>query len=140
MSAGFRYRAVPVPQTNVKLEGVVTQQNLEMKRVQNVLNSVAGITAAARTVTANGDIASTDFGVYADTTAGTVTMTLPYASEFQGLVLVLKRVAGANTYTVQVRGSDTITTTAPASVSSVTPTGTPIWLHAADGTTWQQIL
>lgn len=140
MSAGLNYRAVPVPQTNVQLGGVVTQQNLEMKRVQNALNSVAGLRMAARTVTSDGSISGNDGGVYADTTAAAVTMTLPFASEFVGQVLILKRIAGANTYTVQVRTGDSITTTTPTSVTSVTVTGAAKVLHAADATTWQQIL
>lgn len=140
MSAGTVYKAVPVPQTNVTLGGAVTQQNLEMKRVQFVLNSVAGLRIAARTVTADGNIAGTDGAVYADTSSNTVTMTLPFASEFVGQVVVLKRSAGANTYTVAVRTGDAIIDTSAASQTSITVTATAKVLHAADATTWQQIL
>lgn len=59
-----------------------------------------------RTLSASGDILSTDDIVLGDTTAGAITLTLPLAKG--GKVYIILKSAGANSVTIQTSGSDTI--------------------------------
>ena len=90
------------------LETILDSVNTEFNRVGTSVNGAGGIATAIRTVTASTNLTSVDGTVYGNTTGGAVTLTLPTASQYPGLVLCVKRSAGANTLTVAPSGSDTI--------------------------------
>lgn len=99
--------------------------NVELPRVAEANNGAGGVKAAIRTVTADSLVTSTDGTVLGDTSGGVVTVTLPLASEYPGLTVCFKRSAGASTYAVAPRGSDTI----DGSGSALTVT-TAVYLQA----------
>ncbi len=133
------YRASNLPITDVTVEGVATQQNLEAKRVQNALNLTGGQRVNGRVLTADGPVVSTDGVVYADTTSGAVDVELLLAVEYYGIVLGFKRAAGLNAYTVTARAGETIIDSTGASVGSITVTTVARWLHALDADTWHEV-
>lgn len=61
-----------------------------------------------RTVTATGDVLVTDRYIFGDTTAGSVTLTLPPAAQMIGRVLTFDKTIAANTLTLDADGSELI--------------------------------
>jgi hypothetical protein len=61
-----------------------------------------------RTVTASETLRESDAFLVADTTAGSVTLTLPKAAFMLGRLLWIKKLVAANTLTVDGDGSETI--------------------------------
>jgi hypothetical protein len=111
---GFRDQVIAI------LDAILDNVNLEFGRVGTAVNGAGGQSTAQRTVTASSDLTSVDGTVFGDTTAGAVTLTLPPADEYPGLVLVVKRSAGANTLTVAPSAGDTINGGGSVSVTSAT--------------------
>lgn len=133
-----KYTAQKLP-TDATPEELARSQNLEGRRVQDALNKGGGTLGSCRFITASTYIASTDSFVFVDTTAGAVTLTLPLTTECTGNLFCFKRVAGANTLTVQRRGSDdTIYDTSASSSTSITVT-TPRWLVSARRNRWEEV-
>lgn len=137
----LRYTATKLPIADIEIGALAQSVSLEFQRVQNAINLNGGQNVTSRTVTANDTVSSTDGMVYGDTTSNTVTLTLPFASEYSGMIVGFKQSAGGNTYTVQVNphSSDAIITATPSSVASLVVTGTAIRLHSDGIATWQQI-
>lgn len=134
------YRATKLPITDVTVEGISTQQNLEAKRVQNAMNLAGGLRVNGRTVTADGDVSSTDGMLYGDTTSGNVTMNLLLAEEYYGALQGFKQTAGANVFTVAARAGETIIDATGASVASVVVGFAARWFHASDDLqTWCEV-
>lgn len=132
---GVSYRPRPIAaDENTSAEDVAQRANVESRRVAAAINQWGGVTRARRVVTGNTIIASTDGYVFADTTAGAVTATLPFAREYPFLEVGVKRVAGVNTYTVAAQSGDTID-----GAASVTVTGTVRRFVPVDGTTWTEV-
>lgn len=133
-----KYTAVKLP-IDADAEELARAQNLESRRVQDSLNKGGGTIGSSRYVTASTYIASTDSFVFVDTTGGAVTLTLPLTTECIGNLFCIKRVAGANTLTVQRRGSsDTLYDTSASSSTSVTVT-TPRWFVSARRNRWEEV-
>jgi len=61
-----------------------------------------------RAASANTTLTEADDILYVDTSGGTVTVTLPLAASTPGKEFFIKKVAAANTLTVNPAGSDTI--------------------------------
>lgn len=86
-----------------------------------------------RSVSATGDIASTDGLVLVDATAGAVTMTLPLAASVPGRVFAVKKVdASGNAVTVDGNGSETIDGATTQALSAQYD----VLTVASDGTEW----
>ena len=137
----LHYTAQKIPIVNIAPGQIAQVVNLEFQRVQNAMNLAGGSLIQNRTILASDNVSSTDGVVYADTTAGNVTATLPYASQYSGMKVGFKMVAGANIYTVQINpnGSDTIIDATPSSQTSITVTGTVKWLHSDGISKWNQL-
>ncbi len=138
----LRYTSNKIPIVNIAPGQIAQVVNLEFQRVQNVINTAGGHKVAARTITADDTVASTDGTVYGDTTASNVVATLPYANQYSGMLVGFKQVAGSNTYTVQVNpnaGGDQIIDATPSVQTSVVVTGVAIQLHSDGIATWNQV-
>ena len=61
-----------------------------------------------RRLSSDANLSSTDGTVLVDSTAGAVTCTLPFAREYPGMRISVRRDAGANTVTVAARSGDTV--------------------------------
>jgi len=107
------------------VEQLTQALNVELPRVAEAANAAGGFRGAIRTVEADSLVASTDSFLLGDTSAGAVTVSLPLASEYPGLTIGFKRSAGASTFAVAPRGSDTIA----GSGSALTVT-TTVYLQA----------
>ena len=57
-------------------------------------------TPSIRTISASTTLTTADYTVRVDTTSGSVTVTLPTGSTYQGIIYQIKKVAAANTVTV----------------------------------------
>ena len=102
---------IPSPKlatTDVDAEEVATQTQVALRRQNQAVRQGAGQAGGIRIVDADGGIASTDTFVLGDTTVATVTLTLPLVSEYTRMYVFVERYAGANTFTVAPRGTDTI--------------------------------
>jgi hypothetical protein len=133
-----KYTAQKLP-LDADPEALARAQNMESRRVQDALNKAGGTSGNPRYVTSSTYIASTDSYIFADTTGGAITLTLPLTTECMGSTFCIKRVAGANALTVQRRGSsDNIYNTSAASATSITVT-TPRWLVAARRNRWEEV-
>ena len=133
-----KYTAAKLP-IDAQPEELARAQNLESRRVQDSLNKAGGTIGNPRYIIADTYIASTDSFVFVDTTAGAVTLTLPLTTECIGNVFCIKRAAGANTLTVQRRGSsDNIYDVSASSATSITVT-TPRWLVSARRNRWEEV-
>ena len=133
-----KYTAQKLP-LDADTEALARAQNIESRRVQDALNKAVGTIGNPRYITSSTYIASTDSYLFVDTSGGAVTLTLPKTTECMGATFCIKRVAGANTLTVQRRGStDNIYDTSAASATSITVT-TPRWLVAARRNRWEEV-
>lgn len=91
---------------------------------------------AQATKTVNYTLAGADFSIFADTTAGVLTMTLPTAVGNAGRVYSIKNIGtGVNQLTIATTGGQTIDGAAGA--STTTPQATLIL--QSDGANWQAI-
>lgn len=84
------------------------QLNAQMRRVVDV--TVPSARAATQTVTSSGPLALTypQTVVLADSTAGSLVLTLPPAQSVPGFWVQVKKVAAANTVTINPNGSELI--------------------------------
>jgi hypothetical protein len=65
--------------------------------------------SAQRSVDATGDIRASDRHLFVDATAGAVTLTLPVASDNDGMTVLVKKIdASVNAVTIAAQGADTI--------------------------------
>lgn len=134
----LKYTAQKLP-IDAEPEELARAQNLESRRVQDSLNKAGGTIGSCRFITSSTYLATTDSFVFVDTTAGAVTLTLPLTTECIGNLFCIKRVAGANTLTVQRRGSsDNLYDTSASSSTSITVT-TPRWLVSARRNRWEEV-
>ena len=129
----------PLPITNTTPELTAQAANIQLARVSTASKLAGGLRIPARTITSDSPVSSTDGVVYADTTAAGVTATLFRASQYSGSLFGFKRVAGANTFTVQVGDAATelIGKLDGTTATSITVTAAGAWLHNQNATTWQ---
>ena len=91
-----------------RLAALEDQLNVELRRVSTSLNGAGGDKASVRRLSADANLSSTDGTVLVDTTAGAVTVTLPFAREYPGMRIYVRRDAGTNNATLAARSGDTV--------------------------------
>lgn len=99
----------------------IEADNQERQKLATAVNTAAGQRGKYVKITANYSVSSQDGTIAFDTTAGNVDATLPLASEYPGMIVWGKEVAGANVARFLPRGSDTVNGAASLAVTS-TPT------------------
>lgn len=102
------YRPPPLPSKDVTAPDVAVSSTVLTRRMNASLRQAGGFSGSGRTVTASTFLSSTDCFVWADTTAGAITLTLPFIKEYTRMWIIVERVGGANNLTISPRGSDTI--------------------------------
>lgn len=112
---------------------LVDQLNVERQRDAATVNTAGGQTLRGVPISADYDISSVDGVVKADTTAAGVTATLPSAKDYPDAVVRAVLSAGANTFTLAARGSDTIGGGASVSVT------TPVSYHSDGVSNWDLV-
>jgi hypothetical protein len=113
-----------------RLVALEDQLNVELRRVSNSINGAGGERASVRALTADAVLSSVDGTVFVDTTGGPVTLTLPFAREYVGMRVCVKRVAGTDNVTLAARSGDTVD-----GVASVTANG-PVFYQSDGLTAW----
>ncbi len=90
------------------VEQMANFTTVETQRILTSLNGVGGNAQNLRTATTNTIFASTDGTLLYDTTSTTVDAQLPLVSAYPGMIVQVKKKAGANAATLTPSGSDTI--------------------------------
>ena len=104
--------ALPVGSTNGHVLLVDTTQAAKVR-----WGNPSGL-AATVTKTANYTATADDHTIRVDTTSGNVTISLPAAASSVGRIFYIKKVAAANTVTIDPSGSETIDGSSTATLSS----------------------
>ena len=111
-------RPDPIPTLNVTASDVAAASTVTTERLNTSIRQAGGFNGAGRTVTASTFISSTDYFVWADCTAGNITLTLPRVSEYTRMVVFVQKIdVTANTLTVTPNGTDTIDTAGSLAVT-----------------------
>lgn len=124
------YRPPQIPTSGVDVGGVAAASTVVSRRMNTSLRQAGGQSGSGRTVTADTFISTTDTFVWADTTANTVSLTLPAVKEYTRMWVIVERTAGANALTILPRGTDTIDSGASLVVTK------PVMLTPKDNATW----
>lgn len=137
LTSGIEQQVKEASGIEAKLEVIVArlaaledQLNVELRRVSTSINGAGGDKVAVRRLTSDASLSSTDGTVLVDTTAGAVTATLPFAREYPGMRITVRKDAGANTLTLAARAGDTVNGSASVTVggsTSVTSDGLTKW-------------
>lgn len=137
LTSGIEEQVKEASGVDAKLEIIVArlaaledQLNVELRRVSTSINGAGGVKVAIRRLTSDAAISSTDGEVLVDTTAGAVTATLPFAREYPGMRVTVRRDAGGNNAVVAARSGDTVLGGATANANSgitVTSDGLTKW-------------
>lgn len=116
------YKVLPIPSRNVDASQVAIASTISQRRMNTAINQASGIAKQNRIITASTFLSSVDGSVFADTTGGNITLTLPRVKEYTKMVITVQRKAGANTLTVAPNplSSDTIDGGASVTVTKST--------------------
>lgn len=104
-----RVRPVTLPTgEGVSPEGTAIAQNVNNKRIATALQQAGGNAGARTVLDADFNVSSALTVYLVDTSGGAVDGTLPFAAEYPFQMFWFKRVAGANTFTLNAQSGDTI--------------------------------
>lgn len=130
--ASSSFKIAPIPSQNVDAGQVAVASTLSQRRMNTAFSQAGGSAKQNRTVAASTFLSSTDATVFADTTAGAVTLTLPRVKEYTKMEITVQRSAGINVLTVAANtlSSDTIDGAASVAVTkstTFTPSTNTMW-------------